>query len=303
MSHSNLCHIVGAGAIGQYFAHELSPIFPVCLHARQNTIQTIELQDTQNTQQRVSLFDDNMQSISLLIICTKAFAALDAFKQYQSRLHANSIVICLFNGLGPQFDIQNIHKNTWLASTTVGVRKLNSNTIKHTGQGETTIGQILNNQTRDLTFTSNNEPTDPNLIIQKLNWTHSNSILETLYLKLAVNSLINPLTVIYNCKNGALLNHPEAIDLMQQLAKEIQSLCQIKKINLTAHEIFETSCQIARKTAENFSSMQQDIQNKRRSEIDLINGYWLEIGKQNHLPTPLNFNLVKQIKTLSNYEH
>ena len=106
MSQKKQCHIVGAGAIGQYFAYELSQSFSICLHARNDTLKSIELEDIHCKGHRLNLIEDNKKDIQLLILCTKSFQALDAFKQYQHRLNSNSIVICLFNGLGPQFEIE-----------------------------------------------------------------------------------------------------------------------------------------------------------------------------------------------------
>ena len=42
--------------------------------------------------------------------------------------------------------------------------------------------------------------------------------------KLTVNAIINPLTVIYDCRNGELLKNPEAIELMNAMHKEASAL-------------------------------------------------------------------------------
>ena len=296
MSQSNLCHIVGAGAIGQYIAYELASYFPVCLHSRHSTLRNIEFEDIHNQSHSLELVDDDNNDnndIQLLIICTKSFEALAAFKQYQPRLSATSIVLCLFNGLGPQFEIEKAHPNTWLATTTVGVRKLATNKIKHTGLGETLIGKTSDQPLISPLFSQN--------IIACLPWQHSTNILEKLYLKLAINSLINPLTAIYNCKNGALLNNAKALRTMQGLASEIEELCKSLTIHLHATDIFKISCEVAQKTAENYSSMQQDILNKRQSEIELINGYWQQLGMLTGIITIYNSKMIEQVKALSNY--
>ncbi|MCJ8314712.1 MAG: ketopantoate reductase family protein [Saccharospirillaceae bacterium] len=290
-SSSNLCHIVGAGAIGQYIAHELAPAFSICLHTRFTTLKQIKLEDSQNNSHQLDLAEDDGKQIQLLIICTKSFEALKAFEQYQHRLKPSCIVICLFNGLGPQFEIELAHPNTWLATTTIAALKLKTNTIKHTGLGETFIGQSSNSV--NSLFTQK--------IIKRLNWCISENIIQKLYLKLAINSLINPLTVIYNCKNGALLNNTAALNLMKALANEIEPLCKSVQIDLNAKDIFNISCAVAQKTSENYSSMHQDILNKRQSEIELINGYWQQLGTAAGLSTDYNSKILQQVKALSKY--
>ena len=290
-SSSNLCHIVGAGAVGQYFAHELAPAFSICLHTRFNRLKQIKLEDSKNNSHQLDLADDDGEDIQLLIICTNSFEALNAFKQYQHRLKPSSIVICLFNGLGPQFEIEQAHPNTWLATTTIAALKLKTNTIKHTGLGETFIGQSSNSVNSFVT----------QKIIQRLNWCITDDIKQKLYLKLAINSLINPLTVIYNCKNGALLNNTAALNLMKNLAKEIEILCKREGIELKTKDIFDISCAVAQKTSDNYSSMHQDILNKRQSEIELINGYWQQLGTAAGLSTDYNSKMLQQVKALSKY--
>jgi len=286
-----LWHIVGAGAIGQYVACELTKHVPVCLHTRTQCIKSISLLDLNNKQHTIRLQEDDKQDIDCLIICTKSFDASQAFRQYQPRLKKNSTVICLFNGLGPQFDIAARHPvNLWIATTTHGVQKLDHNTIKHTGLGQTLIGQppsTTNNQTGVIQcFT-------------QFSWQPTTNIVKQLYLKLAINSLINPLTVIYNCQNGALLKNKHALDYMHNLSQEIAKICEYEGIPLTAQYIFNATCEVASQTSNNYSSMQQDAINKRKTEIQTINGYWLTLGKRHSLTTAINEQVIEQTHAIT----
>ena len=51
-------------------------------------------------------------------------------------------------------------------------------------------------------------------------------------------------------------------------------------------------------TAENISSMVQDVRHKRRTEIDAINGAVVLLGKKRSVATPENILLYEQIKAL-----
>ena len=52
------------------------------------------------------------------------------------------------------------------------------------------------------------------------------------------------------------------------------------------------------KTAKNISSMLQDVTNKRRTEIDAINGAVVVLGKKLGIDTPENSLLSAQIKKM-----
>ncbi len=60
----------------------------------------------------------------------------------------------------------------------------------------------------------------------------------------------------------------------------------------------ETVLQVCKTTAQNRSSMGQDIDNRRRTEIDFINGGIVKEGEALGIPTPVNATLTYLIKTI-----
>ena len=58
---------------------------------------------------------------------------------------------------------------------------------------------------------------------------------------------------------------------------------------------FEHTRNIAKKTAENRSSMLQDVMAKRRTEISVINGAIVELGEKLGIAVPVNTVLTKLI--------
>ncbi len=116
--------------------------------------------------------------------------------------------------------------------------------------------------------------------------------------KLAVNCLINPLTVIHQCRNGELLNLPVA-DRMQELAAEISQLAEQHGVVLPAAGIVSQARQVAQKTAANWSSMLSDVRNQRRTEIDYLNGFIARGCQQAGYAAPANEQLWQQVKALT----
>jgi 2-dehydropantoate 2-reductase len=52
-------------------------------------------------------------------------------------------------------------------------------------------------------------------------------------------------------------------------------------------------------TADNHSSMLQDVQQGRPTEIDYITGYLLQVAAQYQVAAPLNNDLLEQVKNLA----
>lgn len=62
--------------------------------------------------------------------------------------------------------------------------------------------------------------------------------------------------------------------------------------------MLDTVVNVAQSTAQNYSSMHQDIYNKRQSEIDFINGYVVNIAAKNKIDVPNNLSLYQKVKQI-----
>ncbi len=96
------------------------------------------------------------------------------------------------------------------------------------------------------------------------------------WLKLGVNSVINPLTAIARAPNRIVLT-PEGLALASRILDEVVLAAEKHGVSLDKNRLLRLVKRIAESTRENYSSMAQDILAGRRTEIDYINGYVAEI--------------------------
>jgi len=123
--------------------------------------------------------------------------------------------------------------------------------------------------------------------------------------KLAVNCIINPLTAILDCKNGALLSNFHFTRVVRLLLAEIsiviKSLPELKDVP-NVNMRFDTLrlerlvVSIADTTRSNHSSMLQDIRAGRQTEIDYINGYIIRRGEEMGIHCVMNYMLMHMLK-------
>ena len=106
--------------------------------------------------------------------------------------------------------------------------------------------------------------------------------------KLVVNAAINPLTALLRVPNGELLKRPAARVMMKALANETAAVASAQRVLLPFQNPVEAAEMVARKTAENHSSMFQDVRRGAPTEIDAICGAVTRVGKQHGVPTPVN---------------
>ena len=270
--------IIGHGAIGLLWAHSLiASGHQVTLLSRRQTLPNSKQQFI--TMDGEVIINDLTFSHGFPIVCDLVLVTTKAYQVHSALSpHLKSIsvpIILLHNGMGAidTLAIESRHQ-VILATTTHGALK-NRNTLTHTGLGNTIIGNYQN--------------TDKQVLQQ---WQHllndalanveiHSNIKQPLLLKLAINCVINPLTALHQCKNGDLLG----ITFQPQIDKLVAELQQvISKLDPAwPHDeisLKKTIMEVAKATADNYSSMAQDIKYQRRTEIEFINGYLISKGRQ-----------------------
>lgn len=110
--------------------------------------------------------------------------------------------------------------------------------------------------------------------------------------KLVANSVINPLTAIFQIRNGELIDNPHYQSLMVGLFHET---CRILKIE-RKDELLENIMAICKNTSNNKSSMRMDIENGKETEIDAINGYVLKLAQKQGIEVPYTSFVYEAIK-------
>ena len=127
--------------------------------------------------------------------------------------------------------------------------------------------------------------------------TYSDNIKEKQWLKLAINCVINPITALENIDNGQLLNDKFQAQITA-LILEIIAIAAFENIEFNFNELREKIMAVAQSTAQNCSSMRSDILNKRKTEIDYINGYIVKVANRMNFSVPENEKLLREIKAL-----
>jgi 2-dehydropantoate 2-reductase len=109
--------------------------------------------------------------------------------------------------------------------------------------------------------------------------------------KLVANCGINALTALLRIRNGELLARKDADTLMCRAAAECAAVARAKGITLPFSDPIEHTRDIAQRTAQNRSSMLQDLLRGAPTECDAINGAVVREGRRVGVPTPVNETL------------
>ena len=221
-------------------------------------------------------------SFDKVLVPLKAYDVVDAVKSLLPMLSAQAQIVLCHNGMGTLEPVRALlgpHQGLWFASTTHGAYKPHALHLRHTGFGSTILAPC-------------------NHVAQHCNWplaqelsqalsplTLVDDITPYLWRKLAVNAVINPLTALHNCRNGEL-NNVEFQQQIKSLLAEFVLVANACGQNFTEGELYQQLQQVQSTTAQNFSSMQQDVSSRRRTELGAITGYLLEQAALHQLQLP-----------------
>ncbi len=279
--------IIGMGAIGCLISSQLPLSCQrfALIQGEQDFFHFAIESDSQTQQFALPAWND--QVLDMVLVCVKAAQTLAALKQWQSAISKETQIVIVQNGFGQHDQVKQLFPNNTLfaVSTTEGANRINRHHIHHAGRGITQWGYFSG-------------PKKPLLLaLDKLSGDHQNSsnIRQVLLDKLAINAAINALTVKYNCRNGDLLSQDKALQDLQSVCTEVESCYQTLNWPLS-FSLFERAKQVALTTANNVSSMLQDVRNQNETEIDYINGYLVTQAKAVNLTLTTNQQLVDLIK-------
>ncbi|MBD1388813.1 2-dehydropantoate 2-reductase [Neiella sp. HB171785] len=285
--------ISGAGAIGQlYGALFAAAGHQVSFYGANGPIAAAEYQLQQRDGTLLSWHSSDVQQPQIVIICTKAYQAESAVITLlaQQQLSPQTPVILLHNGLGPHEAIAaRLAAKTplILASSRQGALRMASKQVKHTGLGATDLGLLQGSSAMNESILA--------LFQQSIGDCHwHQQVLQPLWHKLLINSVINPLTARDRVTNGELCGHQYQTEL-KQLCAEACQIAQACHIDIQPETLFQQVLNVAAATASNRSSMLQDVTAGRMTEIDYINGYLIKQAQRLGLACPAHQALVAQL--------
>ncbi|WP_409341272.1 ketopantoate reductase family protein [Paenibacillus sp. MBLB4367] len=225
-----------------------------------------------------------------------------------NRMGARTRLLCMQNGVGhvERLAQEVAPDRIYLAVTTEGARKDGLNRVCHTGRGVTRIGKAFPRSgataaaDKDANAGASFDEIENNLremfVSAGFETFLSNNMDRFVWQKLLVNAVINPLTALLGVTNGKLPQMPESMELMDGLLAEGCEVARTKGLGFETDELKNELLAVCGKTALNRSSMLQDLEAGRTTEIDWITGSLLREAAKHKLELPVNRTIYALVK-------
>lgn len=237
--------LIGSGAMAKFFTYKLAQqhaIFVLGNHMPKSFNYLDQNEKNSCNQYHVNTF---CEEADLMIWLTSTVQNSHYFKKYfEEFIDFKSPVLNLQNGMGYEGQFHKAFPNASVSfgSNEQAVLKCGDDII-NTGSGNIFVANEMYLILKQLQITKNlNFVERPNIQLMRLQ-------------KLSVNCVINPITAYLNIQNGALLQHPEAIDLCNKIIRESLPFWHKNKVYSNEAAYFEKVSSICKNTANNNSSM------------------------------------------------
>ncbi|MBW2484073.1 MAG: 2-dehydropantoate 2-reductase [Deltaproteobacteria bacterium] len=235
-------------------------------------------------------------SADIIILCVKSLQVAAGLDLASQLVHEDTLLLTMQNGIGHLELLKDKQKppSIVIGVTAQGANLVAPGHVRHAGDGLTRVGFL-----KSVSFSKS-------LLLAKmcnmLNYggietVIVDNIMDYVWSKLLINAGINALTAIHRYPNGKLLESADIKDRLTAAVSEGAAVARTLGINLIGDPLALTLA-VCSKTAQNLSSMLQDVNNGRPTEIDSINGAIAAAGRKLDIPTPVNDALVHEIKEI-----
>ena len=291
--------IVGTGAMACLFAARLSNAGyfvqmlgtwdEALVKIAKNGIRLVDLDgDSQTFRVQISSDPETFLDSHLALVLVKSWQTRSAAARLSECLSGDGLALTLQNGLGNFDTLVNIlgNQRVLAGTTTAGATLIEAGVVRPAGNGGISIGSHPGQAALAVVLRQSGFRVEYVQNIEGLIWG-----------KLVISSAINPLTAILDIRNGGLLELEPAHELMNLVTCESAGVASQLGIQLPYPDPGAAAEKVAEDTAQNRSSMLQDITRGAPTEIDAICGQIVKSGKKIGSPTPLNYTLWKLVKS------
>ena len=293
--------ICGIGAVGSIYANKIN-------NSNANLKILVDKKRLDNYTKNPKIFngkplnldyilpDDKNFKADLIIIATKFDGLSDAIENIRNFVKEDTIIISLLNGVTSEEIIAKTYG--WkhiLLSYFIGHSAMRSgNIITHDGTGDIVFG------IKDPALTDINDIDTVKIFFDKTGITYKipDDMLHAYWLKFMLNVSSNQPSAILKMTFGQMQNNKKFIEFSKKVMAEVQAVAKAEGVKNTQTMTDEAFKSFMKMIPEGKTSMLQDIEAERKTEVEMFAGTMIELGKKHNIPTPYNIVLKDMIEII-----
>jgi len=235
----------------------------------------------------------------LVLVLVKSYDTSAAVSQVRDILSEDGVVLTLQNGIGNFETLDEAFPGrVLLGTTTIGAMTLGRGRFRHTGFGQTHLGEpdgSIRERTRAVAAALEGMNAGPVHVVE--------NAVGSVWSKLIINAAVNAPATLLRVRNGDLPAGDAGHALIHAIVEECLRVVRGKGITLIVDDPEARVIEVCQGTAGNLNSMFQDILAGRDTEIDYINGAIAREAAALGIQAEVNRTLALLIKSLEATVH
>lgn len=233
----------------------------------------------------------------LIILATKFAGLKDAIKNIKNFVKEDTVILSLLNGVTSEDIIADDYgKDKMLYSYFIGHSSVRcGNSVTHDDVNTIVFG-AENNLSENVVAVKN--------FFDKvgINYKIPDDIKRSMWLKFMLNVSANQPTAILRMTFGDMFENTHFMKFAENIMREVQSVAKAEGIQNTETMVDEALKHLMTMTPEGKTSMLQDVEAGRKTEVDMFAGTVIEFGKKHGIPTPYNKIMKEMIGIIEEHQ-
>ena len=233
----------------------------------------------------------------LIILATKFAGLNDAIKNIKNFVKEDTVILSLLNGVTSEDIIADVYgKDKMLYSYFIGHSSVRcGNSVTHDDVNTIVFG-AENNLSENVVAVKN--------FFDKvgINYKIPDDIKRSMWLKFMLNVSANQPTAILRMTFGDMFENTHFMKFAENIMREVQSVAKAEGVLNTETMVDEALKHLKTMTPDGKTSMLQDVEAGRKTEVDMFAGTVIELGKKHGISTPYNKILREMIGIIEEHQ-
>jgi len=296
--------ILGAGAMGASYASMFfdAPEFSTVLVAREPRYDRLKTEGLVVNRKRYSIPvvhpDEAVPPADLIMVALKCHNLPEAVHDLKNLVGAETIILSVMNGLDSEEYLGSVYgMDKVLYAIAVGIDALREgNSVIYTTPGKIFFGEADNSH-----VSAKGQRVQAAFDRAGLKYETPPDMIRMLWWKLMINVGINQASAVMRAPYGVFQSSPEARALVDTLMREVIVIAERVGVNLAPRDLDGWNAVLETLSPKGKTSMLQDIEAGRKTEVEVFAGKVVELGRKHGIPTPVNQTLLSVIHVLEQY--
>jgi 2-dehydropantoate 2-reductase len=298
--------VIGAGAMGSVIGGMLAKggNDVTLIDVSETTVQAIngnglriedENGNTETIQVRATSNPAEVGPVGLVLVFVKCYHTEAAVRNAAPLIGPQTVVLSLQNGWGngPRISAIIGQQRLLLGVCYHSATVIGPGHVQHGGRGITFMGELDGHMSDRLIRIADS------FNRAGVKATATPAVFKEIWSKLALNVCTLSTSALLRFSAPQLIQHDSLLELMRALLREVITVANAQSFPLEFDERWQAINRLLGRCAPGVkASMLQDVEKRRRTEIDVINGAIVEVGRRLNIPTPYNDSMFWLVKSL-----